>query len=252
VNLQFNGSQLGVGTAPQGSFSLYVTGSANDSLVGFDSSANINSLILLDRGVEKFELSFDKSATYPILRLMPHTTASMFQIGNPSNASGANTDYIMVSEPFYGNVMIGPGLANGIGNIPGATAATHKVQIKGNMYVSGSISALGDVVAFFSSDERLKTNINIIPNALDKVLKLDGVTWEWNKETTDETYLEKPKTGLIAQQVQKVLPEVVTERNDGYLALDYSKMMGLLVQAIKEQQDQINELKKLIQNGTNS
>jgi len=232
---------------------MYVSGSANDSLVGFDSSAEINALYLLDKGTKRFEISYDRATGYnPIFRLLPYQNGSMFQIGNPSNAAASNTDYIFVSEPTYGNVMIGPGLANGLGNIPGATASTHKVQIKGNMYVSGSISALGDVVAYFSSDERLKTNINIIPNALDKVLKLDGVTWDWNKETTDETYLEKPKTGLIAQQVQKVLPEVVTERNDGYLALDYSKMMGLLVQAIKEQQDQINELKKLIQNGTNS
>ena len=110
-----------------------------------------------------------------------------------------------------------------------------------NQIVSGSITATGDVVAYSTSDKRHKHNIVLISDALSKVTKLNGVTWEWNEDVDDATK-ETPKTGLIAQEVQEVLPEVVKERGDGFLALDYSKTIGLLVEAIKEQQTQIHSL----------
>ena len=115
-----------------------------------------------------------------------------------------------------------------------------------NQIVSGSITATGDVVAFSTSDKRHKHNIVLISDALSKVTKLNGVTWEWNEDVDDATK-ETPKTGLIAQEVQEVLPEVVKERADGFLALDYSKTIGLLVEAIKEQQTQIHSLTLEIQ-----
>jgi hypothetical protein len=110
-----------------------------------------------------------------------------------------------------------------------------------NQIVSGSITATGDIVAYSTSDKRHKHNIVNISDALLKVTKLNGVTWEWNEDVDDATK-ETPKTGLIAQEVQEVLPEVVKERGDGFLALDYSKTIGLLVEAIKEQQTQIHSL----------
>ena len=70
---------------------------------------------------------------------------------------------------------------------------------------------------------------------------MNGVTWEWNDDVNEVTKAA-PKTGLIAQEVQSVLPEVVKEKEDGYLGLDYAKMMGLMVEAIKEQQLQIEKL----------
>ena len=116
-----------------------------------------------------------------------------------------------------------------------------------NQIVSGSITATGDVVAYSTSDKRHKNNIVNISDALSKVTKLNGVTWEWN-DNVDAATKETPKTGLIAQEVQEVLPEVVKERGDGFLALDYSKMMGLMVEAIKEQQTQIHSLTLEIEN----
>jgi hypothetical protein len=76
----------------------------------------------------------------------------------------------------------------------------------------------------------------------DFVLETCDMIETWN-EDVNEIVKQSPKTGLIAQEVQEVLPEVVVERVDGYLGLDYSKMMGLMVEAIKEQQRQIEELK---------
>jgi hypothetical protein len=110
-----------------------------------------------------------------------------------------------------------------------------------------SVSATGDIVAYSGSDKRLKNNIVNISDAVTKVRKLNGVTWKWNDDVNEVTKTA-PTTGLIAQEVQEVLPEVVNEREDGYLGIDYSKMIGLLVEAIKEQQNQIDSLTIEIEN----
>jgi hypothetical protein len=123
----------------------------------------------------------------------------------------------------------------------GQSVATNATPTFGNLTINGTITASGDITAFFTSDRRHKNNIQTIPNALDKISKLNGVTWEWNDDVSDVTK-STPKTGLIAQEVQEVLPQVVIEREDGFLALDYSKMVGLLVEAIKEQQTTISNL----------
>ena len=112
----------------------------------------------------------------------------------------------------------------------------------GNLTINGTITATGDITAFFTSDIRHKNNVQLIDNALDKVNALNGVTWEWNDDV-DEVTKQTPKTGLIAQDVLDVLPEVVKTRENGFLALDYSKMIGLLVEAIKEQDIVIQKLK---------
>jgi hypothetical protein len=107
--------------------------------------------------------------------------------------------------------------------------------------INGSITATGDITAYYTSDRRFKNNVQTIPNALDKVRALNGVTWDWAENTNDVTKAA-PTTGLIAQEVQAVLPQVVKEKEDGFLGLDYSKMIGLLVEAIKEQQYKIDLL----------
>jgi len=101
---------------------------------------------------------------------------------------------------------------------------------------SGNFTALGDVIAY--SDSRLKTNINTIDNSLNKVLSMRGVSYYRTDVETD-----KKKIGLIAQEVAKVLPEVVTKNEDGMFSVAYGNIVGLLIEAIKEQQKQINELK---------
>lgn len=103
----------------------------------------------------------------------------------------------------------------------------------------GNIEARGDIIAFSSSDERLKDNIQTIKNSLSKILSLDAVEFDWNnKQSTHSGH----DIGLIAQQVEKVAPELVNTRNSGYLAIKYDKLTSLLVGAIKEQQEQIKAL----------
>ena len=123
----------------------------------------------------------------------------------------------------------------------GQSVATSASPTFAGLTINGAITATGDITAYFSSDRRFKSNIELIPNALDKVSKLNGVTWTWNDDVNEVTKTT-PNTGLIAQEVQEVLPEVVMQREDGHLGLDYSKMVGLLVEAIKEQQTQIHNL----------
>jgi hypothetical protein len=241
--IQDDGSNIGINSAPNGSYQVIIGTSINDGTLALDSSSSINALYLLKSGTKKFEISYDTSSSVKLFRLLPYETGSSIQIGNPSNAANGNSDYVFISESTYGNVMIGPGLANGLGNLTGATAATHKVQIKGAAFFDTSIACAGDITAYYSSDERFKNNIVKIDNPLWKISQLNGVIWEWNDNVEEDTK-KSPNTGLIAQDVQKVLPEVVKERDNGYLALDYQKMAGLFVEAIKELTDKVASLEE--------
>ena len=123
----------------------------------------------------------------------------------------------------------------------------------------GRIDAANDVVAFSTSDERLKENVKLIENPIDKVKQIRGVEFDWKPLTDDEKKNihgnEGHDVGVIAQDVEKVLPEVVTERDNGYKAVKYEKMVSLLIESVKEQQKQIEELKSEIQelkNGSSS
>jgi hypothetical protein len=99
---------------------------------------------------------------------------------------------------------------------------------------AGNFTATANVTAY--SDERLKENIEVIPNALDKVMQLDGVTF--NRISNGER-----GTGLLAQQLQKVLPEAVLADKEGILSVAYGNTVGLLIEAMKEQQRQIETLR---------
>jgi hypothetical protein len=90
------------------------------------------------------------------------------------------------------------------------------------------------------SDERLKKNIQTIDNALEKVLSLRGVEFDFISGG-------KHQIGVIAQEVEKIVPEVVEENFDGYSGVDYQKLVSLLIEAVKEQQKQIENLKNLIE-----
>ena len=109
-------------------------------------------------------------------------------------------------------------------------------------YFGGSVYSPGFFYA--SSDRRLKKNIELIPSALDKVLKLEGITFEWR----DEARGEGTNLGLIAQDVEKVFPELVSTNEDtGLKSIQYSNLVAPLIEAVKEQQSQIEELKREIE-----
>jgi len=113
-------------------------------------------------------------------------------------------------------------------------------QITGSAaLINGAITATGDITAFHSSDERLKYNITPIKGALDKINQIGGYEFDWNDKSEHTGH----DVGVIAQEIEKVLPELVVDRDTGYKAVRYDKIVALLINAIKEQQLQIYELK---------
>ena len=107
---------------------------------------------------------------------------------------------------------------------------------------TGAFTASGDVIAFGSpSDKRLKENIKPIESALDKISKLQGVTFDWKK--SDSILDIKQDIGFIAQDVQKVIPELVRENENGMLSMRHQGITPILLEAIKELKAEIEELK---------
>jgi hypothetical protein len=107
---------------------------------------------------------------------------------------------------------------------------------------SGRIDAANDVVAFSSSDIRFKENIKPIENALDKISNISGNTYDWKVENKAEHGYEGNDVGVIAQEIEEVLPQLVQTRENGYKAVKYDKLVALLIEGIKEQQLTISKL----------
>ena len=110
---------------------------------------------------------------------------------------------------------------------------------------AGELRATNDITAFYSSDISLKENIIEIPSALDMVDKIRGVFFDWKDDYIDSKggedgyFMRKKDVGLIAQEVEAVLPEVVGTRKDGIKAIKYDRLVPLLLQAIKELKEKI-------------
>ena len=119
-----------------------------------------------------------------------------------------------------------------------ANSNEFRFQANGEFHADGDITAFSTTV---SSDEKLKENIEVIPNALEKVEALNGVSFTWKRDGT-------PSAGVIAQDVQKVLPEAVKEvtpvkGGDSHLSVNYHALTSILIESIKELKAEIEELK---------
>ncbi len=117
------------------------------------------------------------------------------------------------------------------GSVGVASVSSTKLQFNPS---TGTLSA---TVFTSLSDETQKTNIQPIQNAIDTTKQLEGVRFDWKDN-------QQPSLGLIAQQVEKVIPEVVNTDSNGVKSVNYGSLIGLLVEAIKEQQVRIEELEK--------
>lgn len=104
---------------------------------------------------------------------------------------------------------------------------------------NGNISASGDVIAFASSDKRLKDNLTKIEGSLEKVNKLNGYSFDWNNN--QQSY-SGHDYGVVAQEVEAIFPELVRTRDNGYKAVKYEKLIPVLIEAIKELTNKINKL----------
>jgi hypothetical protein len=146
-----------------------------------------------------------------------------------SGATGAVTISIGQAVATSSNVQFN---SLGIGMAASATA--------------GRIDATNDIVAYSSSDIRFKENITPIENALEKISKISGNTYDWKEENKVEHGYEGNDVGVIAQEIEEVLPQLVQTRENGYKAVKYDKLVALLIEGIKEQQSQIEELRNKI------
>lgn len=109
------------------------------------------------------------------------------------------------------------------------------------LHVVGEIRATGDVIAYHTSDVRLKNNVTPINDALNKVCSIRGCEYEWNTEL--QKVHEGKSVGVIAQEVEEVLPTAVITRDNGYKAVKYENLIPLLIEAIKELKAEVSELK---------
>jgi hypothetical protein len=187
---------------------------------------------------------------WSVTRYGPNTTwGAYLYVGAGSNKSGSGAAQILSTD---GNLHM--------------DCASNSKQIYMNYYSGGSaIGAYGPInctydVTAYSSDKRLKTNIKVIDNAMQKVMTLTGMTYDWNN--VGSQYGWNPKNireaGVFAQEIEAVLPEAVRPApfdtdadgnsisGEHFLTVKYEKIVPLLIEAIKEQQTQIEELKSQI------
>jgi hypothetical protein len=154
-------------------------------------------------------------------------------LGSPINQTG--NGYIVLSDGF-GTVR------NWIDNT-------------GIMTNCGDFRTCGNIAAFYTSDCRLKTNIQPIANAMCKLTQIRGVSYDWTEEYIKqqggehETFMRKRDIGLIAQEVEAILPEIVATRDNGFKALKYERVVALLVEAVKEINTELQALKSVISKG---
>lgn len=126
----------------------------------------------------------------------------------------------------------------------GITTPVEKLHVVGNIIASGTVQAVGLPTP---SDIRYKKNILPITSALKTVMALSGYTYLLRKEEfTEWDFESRTQYGLIAQDVETVLPELVYTGENGYKAIEYNRIIPFLIESIKEQQKQIDELKKLV------
>jgi hypothetical protein len=125
--------------------------------------------------------------------------------------------------------------ANGRWSLANGVSPSYKFEVNGDIY------ATANIIAF--SDQSVKSNVQVIINPLAKVLNMRGVTYNRN----DHEDQVRVHVGVIAQEMEKVLPEVVFEDLDGKKAVAYQNIVAVLIEAIKEQQLQINELRATVE-----
>ena len=108
---------------------------------------------------------------------------------------------------------------------------------------AGTIRATNDIIAYYSSDNRLKDVKGLVQNALEKVIQLNGVQFDWiAKEGIHEN--TGHDIGIIAQEIEAFFPEIVVTRSNGYKAVKYEKLVAVLIEAIKDLNEKIEKLNK--------
>lgn len=159
------------------------------------------------------------------------------KLGNATNTWFSSTDG--VNRFYFGN--------NGSTLIKSATSTIirNASDVSVVEFTSTGIGRFdNDVVAFYSSDEKLKENIKELESPLEKLSRIRGVTFDWNDK--QEAY-EGSDIGVIAQEVARQFPELTTTRSDGYMAVKYEKLTAVLIAAVNELAAEVKENRAVIE-----
>jgi hypothetical protein len=211
-----NGGQVGIGTAsPSSTLTIGNTGGTigGEILLNPTSTQYEGGQIIVKKSI------VGSTADWTVDQYGTTASDARFRIFN----GGSETNGFVILE----NGNIGMGMVT----------PSVRLQVNGDI-IANSIAG--------SSDIRFKKNIRPVENALDKVKALRGVYFNWNQEAfPDKHFGAQDELGFIAQEVEKVVPEIVTKdkTKDEYRSVKYDKLVALLVEAIKEQQKQIDSLK---------
>lgn len=235
--------QIGMGTtSPQGKLHVFEstgsTGTATTgSLVIEHGNSNGSSTII-------FPSRVNRGSDYAYIKYDDHNPTGYFAltgtgvtgenarltIGLENDIANAVNAEHMVLKGMYG-IAYDAGRHYFLGGNVGidTSAPSYKLHVVGDIYASGNITAF--------SDSNYKKNLQVISSPMEKIQELTGFTYEFVDDQTSTRY-----AGLLAQDVLKVLPEVVMQDQEGKLSLAYGNMAGLFVEAFKEQQAQIQKL----------
>ncbi len=153
----------------------------------------------------------------------------------------ASSDFVIKSATNNKDILL-----KGVDNTSTITALQLDMSEAGDAYfnndISGStIRASGDVIAYNSSDERLKDNIEYIHNPLNKIHKIGGYTFDWNEK---QQVYHGHDVGVLAQEIEEVLPEAVRDRSGGYKGVQYDKIIPLLIEGIKELKEKVKHIEE--------
>ena len=235
------GGNIGVGTTNP-TQKLHVVGNASISGTLDLGHASDTTLARVSAGVVSIEGV--NIVTTSSTDTLSNKTLSSVVLGTPSSGTLTSCTGLPLTTGVTGTLPV----ANG-GTGVTASTGTGSVVLSASPTFTGTvgaaaITATGDIAAAnfnSTSDISLKDNIQTIVDPLDKIIKLNGVTFNWKEN-------QKPSIGVIAQELQEVLPELVTQGD--IKSVNYNGLIGVLIEAVKEQQKQIEELKDLVKDLT--
>ena len=194
----------------------------------------------------KFEVAGTSGQLFSVSDSFTGTIFAASDISGIPSIEVLDTGLVKFAQ-YNGQVTIGTGTV-------ASSSAT--LSVYGMLYTTGTlgeIRASSEITAYFSSDRRLKENIKLIEDPITMIDQISGVYFDWTDEHIarrggeDGYFVRKHDIGVIAQEIEAVMPEVVAQRADGFLAVKYEKIVPLLIEAIKAQQVDINLLKSEIQ-----
>lgn len=166
---------------------------------------------------------------------------------NATNLLLKSTNDVDITTGTSKKIQFNIGSVSNVLNITGnATSATLNVNqgsilalTSNTATVAGTLYSTGDIVAYSTSDERLKDNIESIPDAVSKVNAIRGVSFNWNDNQSVYTGRD---IGVVAQEIEAIFPELVSTRENGYKAVKYEKLVAVLIEAVKELSTRVNDL----------